>query len=189
MQKKTLNSLFLCGTALVVSLFTFGCSKDPASPPENESETITTVRFRLVQTDDTTRVFQAQWRDLDGEGGNPPAITGFSNLPSNKTFSGSIQVLDETKSPVEDITEEIEEEDDEHQFFYIVSGSSLTLQYDDADSNGKPVGLKTRVATGSTSSGTLRIVLKHEATKNNTISVPSTDGETDFDIVIPVVIQ
>ncbi len=189
MQKKTLNSLFLCGTALVVSLFTFGCSKDPASPPENESETITTVRFRLVQTDDTTRVFQAQWRDLDGEGGNPPMITGFSNLPANKTFSGSIQVLDETKSPIEDITKEIKEEDDEHQFFYIVSGVSLTLQYDDADSNGKPVGLKTRVTTGNASSGTLRIVLKHEATKNNTISVPSTDGETDFDIVIPVVIQ
>jgi len=190
MQKKNVNSLFLFG-AIVASLFAFGCSDDPASPnpPANESETITTVRIRLAQTDDTTRVFQAQWRDLDGEGGNAPVISGFSSLPSNKTFSGSVGVLDETKSPIKDITKEIEKEDEEHQFFYIVSGATLTFQYTDADSAGNPIGLKTTVTTAAASSGTLRVVLKHRATKNNTIGVPSTDGETDFDIVLPVTVQ
>lgn len=190
MQKNNVNSLFLFG-AIVASLFAFGCSDDPASPnsPANESETITTVRLRLVQTDDTTRVFQAQWRDLDGEGGNAPVITGLNNLPPNKTFSGSIQVLDETKSPIKDITEEIEEEDEEHQFFYVVSGATLSVEYADADSDGNPIGLKTTVTTAAASSGTLRVILKHEATKNNTIGVPSTDGETDFDIVLPVTVQ
>ncbi|MGQ9804658.1 MAG: type 1 periplasmic binding fold superfamily protein [Chlorobiales bacterium] len=190
MQKKNVNSLILFG-AIVASVFAFGCSDDPAkpNPPANESETITTVQLRLVQTDDATRVFQAQWRDLDGEGSNPPVITGFSNLPANKTFSGSVKVLNETKSPPEDLTEEIEEEDEAHQFFYIVSGATLTFEYADADSSGKPVGLKTTVTTGAASSGTLRVILKHEATKNNTIGEPSTDGETDIDITLPATVQ
>lgn len=190
MQNKNLNPLLLFGIALVVSILTFGCSDDPASPnsPTNESETITTVRLRFVQADDSTKIFNVQWRDLDGEGGNAPVI-GSLSLPSSKTFSGTVEVLDETKSPAANITEEIEEEDEAHQFFYIVSGASLALQYADSDSTGKPVGLKTTASTGAAGSGTLRVVLKHEATKNNTISVPSTDGETDFDIVFPITIQ
>ncbi len=190
MQNKKFNSLFLIRAALVVSFFVVGCSKDPANPsnPRNESETITTFKLRFVQEDDTTRVFEAQWRDLDGQGPNPPTISGFS-LPANKSFKGTVKVLDETKNPVVDLTEEIEKEDEDHQFFYIVSGANLTLAYDDEDSNGKPVGLKITATTAAPSSGTLRVILKHEATKNTTISVPSTNGDTDLDIVLPVRIQ
>lgn len=190
MQNKKFSSLSLLRAALVVSLFVLGCSKDPANPanPGNESETITTFKLRLVQVDDTTQTFEGQWRDLDGEGPNQPTITGLS-LPANKSFKGTVKVLDETKNPVVDLTEEIEKEDEAHQFFYIVSTANLILRYDDEDSNQQPVGLKIMATTAAPSSGTLRVILKHEATKNTTISVPSTDGETDLDIVLPVTIQ
>ncbi|MFN3344554.1 MAG: type 1 periplasmic binding fold superfamily protein [Chloroherpetonaceae bacterium] len=190
MQNKKFNSLSLLAVAFTISLFVVGCSKDPANPsnPGNESETITTFKLRLVQEDDTTRIFEAQWRDLDGEGPNPPTITGFS-LHANKSFKGAVKVLDETKNPVDDLTEEIEKEDEAHQFFYIVSGANLTIEYDDEDSNGKPVGLEIMATTDASSSGTLRVILKHEATKNTTISVPPTDEDTDLDIVLPVRIQ
>ena len=63
------------------------------------------------------------FQDLDGDGEDAPVINS-GDLAAGVTYNGSIELLNETESPAEDITEEVEEEDLDHQFFYTV-GSGL----------------------------------------------------------------
>lgn len=52
-----------------------------------------------------------------------------------------MEFLDESKTPVEDITEEIEEESDEHLLIYTASPAKLlTYTYGDKDASNFPIG-------------------------------------------------
>ena len=95
-------------------LFT-GCKKDDPVIP-NEEEVITTLNYTLIPSDGGTPVVLS-FQDLDGDGGDPPVITG-GTLAMNTTYNGSLELLNETETPPGDITEEVEEEADEHQFFF-----------------------------------------------------------------------
>ena len=92
----------------------------------------------------------------------------------------------------EDITEEIEEEADEHQFWFTPAGGvsdRVTVSIDDLDSNGFPVGLEftVTVTEGAAATGTMQVVLSHydEGPKDGV----SLSDESDFDIVFPVEIN
>ena len=52
-----------------------------------------------------------QTQDLDGDGPNAPDITVSGNLKSGVLYNGAIVLLNETESPAENVTMEIEEED------------------------------------------------------------------------------
>jgi len=165
------------------------CSNDDDPEPHNEEELITTVRLEFKPQGGGNTV-TASYRDLDGDGGADPITVG-AQLAANKTYDVTVQVLDESKNPAADITKEVEEEGDEHQFFYVPSnGLNLTVTATDKDSKNLPIGITTRMVTGAASSavGTLRVVLKHQPglkTANSTIAT----GETDVDVSIPVTIQ
>jgi hypothetical protein len=93
-------------------------------------------------------------------------------------------LLNESETPSEDVTEEIEEEDEDHQFFFQVSAAlKLTHSYDDQDGNGNPVGLTNKITTGASSSGTLTLTLRHEADKSASGvaagDITNAGGETD----------
>ena len=91
-------------------LFT-ACSNDDNTPlPVNEEEIITTLTVTLAPNGGGD-VITLQTRDLDGDGPNPPLIQVSGNLAVGATYNGSIVLLDETKTPEENITEEVEEED------------------------------------------------------------------------------
>ncbi|MBA3987215.1 MAG: type 1 periplasmic binding fold superfamily protein, partial [Flavobacteriales bacterium] len=100
------------------ALLLASCSSDDDNEPINEEEVITTLTASLTTPDGPTILLT--YRDLDGDGPNPPVITVSGSLLPNATYTGSMILLNETESPVEDITEEIKEEDDEHQFFFQV---------------------------------------------------------------------
>lgn len=164
----------------------------PPPPPPNEQELITTVRLTFVSLDGTEQK-EWLWRDLDGDGGNPPEITA-DILTTGTTYNVSIQVLDESDpADVEDITEEIEEEDDEHQFFFLVNGVDATITYADADGNGNPLGLSTVWVCGAPGLGTLTLVLRHELDKDapgvSAGDITNAGGDTDVEIVFPFRIQ
>ncbi|MFB9863103.1 hypothetical protein [Rufibacter immobilis] len=166
---------------------TSSCSNDEDPLPENEEELITTLKLTMVPQGGGTTV-TASYRDLDGDGGANPVITG-AQLAANKTYEVTVQVLDESKSPAEDITEEVKEEGHEHQFFYVPSpGLNLTVTSTDKDSNNLPVGITTRMVTTATSSGTLQVILKHQPGLKNANSTMNT-GETDVEVIFPVQIQ
>jgi hypothetical protein len=196
MMNLTRNALFMGGLVMALA----SCKKDdpvpPAGggtpPPPNEQELITTVIVHLTSLDGTEeKTFT--WRDLDGPGGNPPVI-GSEPLTAGTVYRARIEVLDESDpNDVEDITEEIEEEADEHQFFFIVSGAELAVAYDDADGGGNPVGLESLWSTAAPSSGTMTIILLHEPIKDapgvSDGDITNAGGDPDVEVEFPVTIE
>jgi hypothetical protein len=152
-------------TALFIS-----CSDDDSNAiPVNEEEVITTVTATFIPQGGGDTVTLTS-RDLDGDGPNAPVVSVSGPFISGKTYNSSVAFLNELTNPAQNITEEIEEEGDEHQIFYIETGGSLgTFTYTDTDVNGKPVGLNVSFnASATAASGQLRIVLVHEPNKDAT---------------------
>jgi len=165
-----------------------GCKKDAAPEPE-ENELITTVTLTLTERG-TTNVRTVTWRDADGEGGTAPTVGKLSLVP-NKTYDLTVQMLDESKSPATDITEEIEEEAAEHLLVYTPTPANLlTVTITDKDSRNLPVGLKATATTGAAGTGKLQVVLRHQPpvggnpVKNGTAGPGSTDFDGSFDVEI-----
>ena len=175
---------------LLFFVFAIGC-KDDDPEPENEEELITTVIVTMHDHSTMTDYVQT-FTDLDGDGGDAPVITT-TDIPANKTFDVTVQFLNEQENPAEDITEEVKEEDDEHQVFFIVSGLNLTHQYEDEDGDGNPLGVDNTMESGDASTGTLRVVLRHEPDKNasgvSDGDITNAGGETDIDVTFSFDIQ
>jgi hypothetical protein len=182
--------LLLFGAALFTS-----CNDDDDQPDDpvipNEEEVITTFNYTLVSAalDDTVRF---TFRDLDGDGGAEPEI--FSEpLQANTTYTGRIQLLNELEDPIEDKTEEIEEEDDEHQFFFSTDVAGFSFTYNDFDGNNNPLGLETTVVTGDAGNGSMTVTLRHEPDKDapgvSSGDITNAGGETDIEVTWTVDVQ
>lgn len=158
----------------------------------NEEEVITTVTATLTPVGGGT-IITLQSRDLDGDGPNVPVITISGNLAPNTTYSGAIEVLNETVTPPENITEEVEEEGDEHQFFFTPTNSVVTVAYADMDINGDPIGIEFTLTTTNASSGNLTVTLIHEPNKNaagvSSGDITNAGGETDAEATFAIGVQ
>ncbi|WP_290696188.1 type 1 periplasmic binding fold superfamily protein [Lacinutrix sp.] len=176
--------------ALLVFISFTGCSDDDdvIPTPVNQEEVITTLTVTLTPLGGGTAV-TLQTQDLDGDGPDAPEVTVSGNLTAGTTYNGVIVLLNETESPAENITEEVEEEADEHQFFYTI-GSALdaTTTYTSFDGNGNPLGIEFSLDTGVTSSGLLTFTLRHLPAKPNT-GLANAGGETDIEATFNLVIQ
>jgi len=164
------------------------CSKDDDPLPEvvNEEEVITTMEVTLTSG---ASVIILKTQDLDGDGPNAPVVTVSGNLAAGTTYDGVMRFLNELESPAENITEEVEEEDLEHQVFFTVgSGLDVTTEYSNFDSAGNNLGTQFKLTAGSASSGNLTFSLVHEPTKPNT-GLASAGGETDIDATFSITIE
>jgi len=173
------------------------CKKDkdnvvtPTTPPVNEEELITTLRLHFHSMGGSEHKMFV-FTDLDGDGGNAPVITA-DTLSVDTMYHVEIEVLNESESPADTITTEIEEEGDVHQFFYQVSGANATVAYADTDANGLPIGLETMWTIGAASNGTVLVTLRHEPDKTaagvSSGDISNAGGETDIAVSFPVVIE
>ncbi|HRH69780.1 MAG TPA: type 1 periplasmic binding fold superfamily protein [Flavobacteriales bacterium] len=185
-------SLALLATAATIT----GCKKDeddPVTPAPlpNEEEVITTLRLTFTSSGGAeTKVFN--FVDADGDGGGAPVITT-DELSNDSIYSVAIEVLNESETPAEDITTEIADEDEDHQFFFQVSGANATVVYTDADANGNPVGLASTWTIGAASNGTVVVTLRHEPNKSaagvSSGDITNAGGDTDIEVTFPVVIE
>ena len=186
MKKFNLLASILFTTLLFVS-----CSKDDdtALPePVNEEEVITTLTATLEPAGEGTTI-TLQSQDLDGDGPNAPVVTVSGNLTAGAIYNGRIVLLNEMGSPAKDITEEVEEEDLDHQFFYTIgSGLNVTTSYENNDSEGNPLGTEFTLVAGAASSGDLTFTLRHEPTKPNT-GLDDAGGETDISVTFNLTIE
>jgi hypothetical protein len=174
----------------VIAMTLTSCSNDD---PEiiNEEEVITTLEVTLIPQGGGTTVTLVS-RDLDGDGPNAPVVSVSGALQANKTYAGSVKVLNETETPAENITLEVEEEGDEHQFFYTFSNSIATVAYTDQDKNGRPIGITFNLTTTSARIGNLTVTLRHEPNKtaagvvagNITNAGGETDVEATFNLTV-----
>ena len=185
------------GTAFAMlfmgAVFT-GCHKDKdpvITPPiiENESEVMTTFKLTFVDSAGIAPVITAEYSDPDGDGGNAAVKFDTIKLLPNKTYFAEVTILDETKIPVDSISKEIQEEGNDHLFFYTPLGIDATITLVDSDTNTPtpfPIGLQTKWKTMNSSSGTTHIVLRHQADVKNGAYAP---GETDIDLTFQTKIQ
>ncbi|MFZ1689367.1 MAG: type 1 periplasmic binding fold superfamily protein [Flavobacteriales bacterium] len=185
-------STLLLASVLVLN----GCNNDhdevlAPPPPTNEEELITTVTLHFHSANDVEHK-HFEFRDLDGDGGNPPIITA-DTLSADSVYEVSIEVLDESGTVAEDITAEILAEDEDHQFFFQFTNANATVAYDDADSNGNPIGLATIWTMGAASDGSLVLTLRHQPDKDgagvDAGDITNAGGETDVEVNFPVVIE
>ena len=192
-MKNIFQTKSLLLTLIFVSLLSImSCSDDPEDPIiENEEEVITTLTYTLTPSEGGSAVVLS-YQDLDGDGANEPTITN-GTLSAETTYSGSLTLLNETESPAESITEEIEEEDADHQFFFVTTVSGLSVAYADTDDDGNPVGLASTLTTGSAGSGNLTVTLKHEPDKSASgVSdgvITNAGGETDISVTWTITVE
>lgn len=181
---KTLT--YIAGLVLCALMLSACDSTEPDDDEgAGEEELITRVVLALEGGGETVT---ATADDPDGDGVDIQVET--LTLTPGTVYNGSVEVYNDlADEPAEqDVTAEIEEEDDEHQFFYTVGGFGDNVRVDitDFDDNELPLGLSFQVtATDAASgSGTLNVVLSHydDEPKNG---VDRSD-ETDIDVTFPV---
>ena len=142
------------------SLVLGGCKKDKTTPEENEEEVITTLQLQITPVSGGTPL-TFSYRDIDGPGGNAPVVDAIELAP-NMAYDVSLKVLNESVSPAEDITTEIEEESNAHRFYFTPSaGSNIAVSALSTDAAGIPVGLTSRWTTTAAAAGTIGITLRH----------------------------
>ncbi|MBE7443164.1 MAG: hypothetical protein HS119_12015 [Flavobacteriales bacterium] len=191
MSKNSIKSIF---TILMLSLVVFSCKKDDKTPtpsnpdgntpPPNEEELITTIVLTFTDTTGIVAPFTVTFADPDGDGGNAPTIHEEIHLDSNKYYNVTIQFLDESKTPAEDITQEVVAEANEHLICYNLSGANLSITRTDSDGTYE-LGVHSFWSTGLPSSGTVTVVLKHQpGIKDGTCAPGDTDVEVVFDFHI-----
>tara|TARA_R110002020_G_scaffold2415_5_gene11233 strand:- start:15983 stop:16537 length:555 start_codon:yes stop_codon:yes gene_type:complete len=179
----------ILSATLFATLLFASCSSDDDTPePVNEEEVITTMTVTLTPEGGGTAIL-LQSRDLDGDGPNAPTITVSGSLTAGSSYNGTIVLLNETETPAENITLEVEEENTEHQFFYTPSGSlNITTEYSNFDDDGNPLGTQFKLNTGDASNGTFTVTLRHEPNKPNT-GLGDAGGETDIEATFNVTIE
>ena len=190
--------------AMLGTTFT-ACKKDkkedPApqqpAPPANEAELITTMKITLRDTINNTSLTYV-FSDLDGAGGNPATFgnsgaDSIINITANHVYEATILLLDQTKTPVDTISNEVEEEGADHMFFFnsiaptgtpyntYLSGSMTNIIYLDLDANNRGIGLSTEWTAPSMmmAKSPLTIELKHQPSVKDGSYAP---GETDIQV-------
>lgn len=180
---------------------TVGCSEDDDHDHDhNDEEVINQVVLTFTPSAGGSSI-SATWFDSDGEGTANPTIETI-DLDANTEYDLSITLANTLGSEDEDVTEEIEGEDDEHMFFFEFTADLFSnptgngnadnrtdpLNYDDMDENGFPVGLSTVWTTGdaTTSAGNFGVILQHQPDGLKTADSNTTVGGTDIDIDFPI---
>lgn len=193
-MKKNFARLFLF--AAMLTLVFAACKKEKnETPTENANEEITTLKLTFTNAANTADVVVATWKDLDGIAGNAPVIDKI-NLKANTTYNVATELFDERKNPVDNVTNEIEEEGDEHRVFHLFYATATAAVKDslgtvatviplDKDSKNLPIGLKISMATKAAFTGFLNVVVRHQpGAKNGTYAPGSTDVLTIFPVEI-----
>ncbi len=141
------------------SAFITSCKKNKIEEP-NEDEVITTMKLTFVPVGgDNTLTYQ--FKDPDGAGGTAPTQDEIVLKPS-KTYNVTVQLLNETKTPAENVTTEVAKEADAHRFYYEPAvGSNIVVSGLDNDGNDVPLGITSTWTTGTVATGKVVVTLRH----------------------------
>lgn len=181
-----------------------GCNNDDPVK-QDVPEFISSVELIFTPVGGGT-VVTATATDPDGLGSGNITVDGSINLTKNVTYTLTFEILNNLAAPTDaeyNISAEIEEEGDEHQFFFSWTNNVFTnptgngnianrndvVNYNDEDVNGLPIGLSTSwTAKDVASSGKFTVLLKHQPElKSNTTT--SSDGETDIDLIFDITVE
>lgn len=191
----------IVATLALVCAFTITSCDDDDPVKEDVPELITKATLIFTPVGGGTPV-SASATDPDGEGVQDIMVDGPINLTAGTTYTLTLSLINELAEPTDEeynISDEVEEEGDEHMFFFAWTNDVFSdptgngnvdnrvdaVNYEDLDDNGEPLGLVTTWTAGTTSSGTFRVILKHQPDLKTSTSDSST-GETDLDITFEI---
>ena len=195
------RTLFICGAFAFAFVFS-ACSDDDEPKKEDVPELITKATLTFTPMAGGSAVV-ATATDPDGEGVADLTVDGPINLDANTGYTLTIELINGLADPTEDeydITAEVQEESDEHMFFFAwtndvfsspsgngnVDNRADGVNYNDEDDNGLPLGLNTSwTSSAATASGTFRIILKHQPNLKSETSTATT-GESDVDVTFNI---
>lgn len=188
----------------LVALLAFGFASCESEDPEkeNDGEVITdvTLKFQELNASNALVGSVLSFKASDPQGievGKTPTIQSIS-LAKGKKYQMTIEVTNAIKG--EDITQEILTEAAAHQFFFlgqVFDSNIFSIQY--ADAGGVALGLKNTVTVSispGTNNSNMRLVLRHDLNKNFPGATSPTfanfaqaGGETDLDLIFPVILN
>ena len=169
---------------LLATTVLFSACKKSNDGESNDEELITTVQLTFTPAGGGASL-NFFYRDADGPGGEAPTRDEIK-LAASTTYNVSIQLMNESATPVENITPEIVEEAEAHRFYYTASAANLTISNLNNDANGAPVGLTSTWTTTTAAAGTVGVVLRHYGgtppDKQTADPVNSPKSSTDVDV-------
>jgi hypothetical protein len=175
---KTKQYPFVAIAAVFSTLLLTACDKD--KEPDNEEELITTLKVNASEIG-SGAISSFVFRDPDGDGGAMPTKFDTIRLKPNTAYNITLEFLNESVTPTEDITDEILDEATDHQIYYLPSAVNVTATNLNLDAKGLPLGTSATWNAGAASQGVLKIVLKHKPGQK-AAGDPVTKGDTDIDI-------
>ena len=138
-----------------------------------------------------------------GDGGVDADI----ELVDGTTYTMAMTILNDVEDPIEDITLEILDEQNDHQVFFTgsaITNGIVTFTYEDEDDNGLPLGLDTTITGATAGEGIMTLTLQHMAEQNGNpvkragmaadvaadgLDGISGEGAPDFTIDFPVNVE
>jgi hypothetical protein len=192
-------------TAAISSLALITSCDDVDDPVKEDTPELITKATLTFTPSGSGAVVTVTATDPDGEGVQDIETDGPITLADNTSYALTIQLTNELADPGDagyNITEEVEEEGDEHMFFFSWTNNVFSdpagngnienraddVNYNDADDNGQPIGLETSWTTAAASSGKFQVVLKHQP-ELKTATSGSDTGETDIDIEFDINVE
>ena len=201
------TSVRLSAIPLLFALF--ACSDvEDSSQDENMNEVMTTVELTFTDGDGGESVFV--WADPDNTAN--PTIDDII-LSDAFDYTLSLRFLNELEDPMDDVTLEILDEDDEHYVF--ITGSAVTGPatqdnpnaivehlYADEDDNGLPVGLDNDILTLAPGEGEFTVTLRHMPPQNKRVvktadapelvateGISAVGGSNDVAVTLPLTVE
>lgn len=190
------------------------CKKDkkedpaPNNPaPVNTAEVITTMKIYIKDSVTGLPITGSPFifKDADGDGGTaggflPNVVDSLITLTDSTTYLAEIILLDETKTPVDTISNEVVEEGQDHMFFFeqtspsgnpyltTLSGSNVKITYLDLDANSRGIGQQIKIRTNANTTTLqypFRVTLRHQpGAKDGTFTPGETDVEVRFKVKV-----
>ena len=181
---KQLKLGIICATFMMLMA---GCSKNVSNPnDENEHEAINKIELVFAETGGATTSFVIE--DPDGDGGNPPSRIDTIKLNSNKQYNLTVKVYNIASGVIKEVSSTILAEATSHEFYFIPSGVSVTIQKTDKDKNGYPIGLLSSWQTAASGTGSILFKLMHKTALKGPNDGPNV-GHTDIQLNLPIIIK
>lgn len=199
-------------TFLMLSLIVFQGCKDDDPKKEDVPELITKATLTFTPNGGGAAVVVTA-TDPDGEGVQNISVDGPINLVANKTYVLTLDLINglaASTAPEYKVTDEVEEEGDEHMFFFSWTNNAFSnptgngnvdnrndaINYtggaNSKDKNNRPLGLTTTWTSATPAGGTItssfRVLLKHQPNLKSDTSDSNT-GETDLDLTFILNVQ
>lgn len=176
---------------MALSLVVVSCKDDDTPEVVHEHEVFTKVIIDVTNQSDNSKAkytFEVEHDDHDDHGTDDAGHDDHTEieLEADSTYKFEIQFInDSDPNDVEDITLEVIEESDDHQVFYELTDSSISIEAasdDTFDSNSKPVMLKTIWTTTTETAADVTAYLIHEPTSKTATTRNGFGGETDVEV-------